>query len=87
MEALREAVINAIVHRDYRIPANILVEIYDDRIEIWSLGKLPPGIRVEDLYKKRASICNKESAKSLRCFMILVSLEIRKWNNKNNRAL
>lgn len=44
--------INAIVHRDYRIPANIQLEIYDDRIEIWSPGKLPPGITVEDLYKK-----------------------------------
>lgn len=52
LEALREAVINAIVHRDYRIPANIQVEIYDDRIEIWSPGKLPPGISIEDLYKK-----------------------------------
>jgi len=52
LEALREAVINAIVHRDYRIPANIQLEIYDDRIEIWSPGKLPPGITVEDLYKK-----------------------------------
>ena len=52
LEALREAVINAIVHRDYRIPANIQVEIYDDRIEIWSPGKLPPGIKIEDLYKK-----------------------------------
>jgi len=50
--ALREAVINAIVHRDYAFPANVQVEIYDDNIRIWSPGKLPLGITVEDLYKK-----------------------------------
>ena len=52
LEALREALINAIVHRDYPMSANIQVEIYDDRIEIWSPGKLPPGITIEDLYKE-----------------------------------
>ena len=61
LEALREAVINAIVHRDYTIPANVQVEIYDDRIEIWSPGKLPPGISIEDLYREehRSVIRNK----------------------------
>ncbi len=52
LEALREAVINAIVHRDYTASSNIQIEIYDDRIEIWNPGRLLPGVRIEDLYKK-----------------------------------
>ena len=52
LDALREAIINAIVHRDYTLPSEIQIEIYDDRIEIWSPGKLPLGIRIEDLYKR-----------------------------------
>lgn len=36
--ALREAIMNAIVHRDYRLPAALRISIYDDRVEIFSPG-------------------------------------------------
>ena len=36
--AVREAVINALVHRDYRLTARVSVRIFDDRLEVWSPG-------------------------------------------------
>jgi ATP-dependent DNA helicase RecG len=50
LEALREAVVNAVVHRDYsRIGESIRVFYYSDRIEIHSPGLLLPGITVEQM--------------------------------------
>ncbi len=50
LNALREAVINTIVHKDYSMSSHATVEIYDDRIQIWNPGKLPPGLTIQDLY-------------------------------------
>lgn len=47
--AVREALINAIVHRDYDYSGSIIVNIFDDRIEFVSLGGLVKGITVEDI--------------------------------------
>ena len=44
-DALREAVVNAVIHRDYLDKrTNVKVEIYDDRVEINSFGGLPAGL-------------------------------------------
>jgi ATP-dependent DNA helicase RecG len=44
-EAVREAVVNALVHRDYLLSStDIELSIYDDRMEIVSPGRLPNGI-------------------------------------------
>ncbi|MCL2190735.1 MAG: putative DNA binding domain-containing protein [Treponema sp.] len=48
--AVREAMLNAIVHRDYGFSGSIIVNLYDDRIEFVSLGGLMPGLRTEDLF-------------------------------------
>ncbi|MBQ0064566.1 MAG: putative DNA binding domain-containing protein [Firmicutes bacterium] len=48
-EALREALLNCIVHRDYSFSASTLVSVYDDRIEFISVGGLPSGIELEDI--------------------------------------
>lgn len=54
--ALREALVNAISHRDYsNRSASVALAIYDDRLEIWNNGELPPELKIEDL-KKSTSV-------------------------------
>ncbi len=54
--ALREALVNAICHRDYTFAGGaIFVGIFDDRLEVTSLGLLPAGITVADLKRDHAS--------------------------------
>ena len=48
-EALREALLNALVHRDYAFSSSTLVSIFDDRIEFVTIGGLPNGISLEDI--------------------------------------
>ena len=55
-EALREAIANAICHRDYVVPGDSIgIAIYDDRLEISSPGLLPFGLTPEDLTRPHAS--------------------------------
>jgi ATP-dependent DNA helicase RecG len=49
LEALREAVTNALVHRDYAAPGDIQVRLLEDSLEIWNPGELPEGIQLEQL--------------------------------------
>lgn len=46
-DAIREALLNAIVHRDYSFSGSTLINIYLDRLEIISLGGLVPGLSLE----------------------------------------
>jgi ATP-dependent DNA helicase RecG len=53
MAALREAITNAVMHRDWFMEgSNVFVEIYTDRIEISSPGGLPKGMKLSDLGRK-----------------------------------
>ncbi|MFH1641930.1 MAG: ATP-binding protein [Nanoarchaeota archaeon] len=55
-EAVREAVVNSIVHRDYfEKGANVQINIYDDKIEIINPGGLVSGLQTKDFGKKSLS--------------------------------
>jgi ATP-dependent DNA helicase RecG len=49
MEAIREIVINMIIHRDYRSSSDSIVKIYDNKIEFYNPGRLPEDITIEKL--------------------------------------
>jgi ATP-dependent DNA helicase RecG len=55
--ALREGLVNAIVHRDYSaFSGGMSVDIYPNRIEFWNTGRLPAGMKISDLKKDHRSI-------------------------------
>ncbi len=49
IEAIREIVVNMIVHRNYHLSSDSIVKIFNDKIEFYNPGRLPDTITVEDL--------------------------------------
>ena len=56
VEALREAVINAICHRDYTISSAVEIRILRDSLKVWSPGRLASGITLPELFTSHASV-------------------------------
>lgn len=54
-EAIKEILVNAIIHRDYNISDDVQVLIFDNRIEIHSPGSLPGHITLENILDERYS--------------------------------
>ena len=48
-EAIREALLNALVHRDYSFSGSIIINVNDTKMEFISLGGLLPGLSTEDI--------------------------------------
>lgn len=48
-EAVREALVNALVHRDYRLSGRVSLRIFNDRLEVWSPGGLALPISLDEL--------------------------------------
>ena len=55
-EAVGEAIINAIAHRDYASNASVQVMLFSDRLEVWNPGQLPPSLSPEALRAPHPSI-------------------------------
>lgn len=52
--SLREAILNAIIHKDYS-STYIFLRVYDDRLHIWNPGTLPDELSIEELRKEHSS--------------------------------
>jgi ATP-dependent DNA helicase RecG len=56
-DALREIMVNALIHRDYTIAGGaVSLAIFDDRVEVWSAGQLPAGVTPEMLTRDHNSV-------------------------------
>jgi ATP-dependent DNA helicase RecG len=83
IEAIREAITNAICHRDYELPSNVQVRVFDDRIETWGCGPLPEPLTVEDLKSSHRSILRNPSIG--KCFFRIRFIE--QWGTGTNRII
>ncbi|MGV5305936.1 ATP-binding protein [Pseudomonas aeruginosa] len=54
-ETLWEILVNSVIHRDYSISDNVLVSVYNNRVEVKSPGRLPGLVTVENILDNRAS--------------------------------
>jgi len=57
-DAVGEAIVNAIVHRDYNSNASVEVRLFADRLEVWNPGALPGTLTLESLRHDHASVPN-----------------------------
>lgn len=57
-DAVAEAIVNAIAHRDYHSNASVEVRLFADRLEVWNPGRLPGTLTLDDLRKDHPSIPN-----------------------------
>jgi len=82
-KAIREALANALAHRDYESPANVQVRIFDDRIEIWNPGELPKEIILADLEREHPSIPRNPLVAN--CLFLVRYIE--QWGTGTNRII
>jgi ATP-dependent DNA helicase RecG len=82
-DAIREAIVNAICHRDYEIAANVQVRIFDDRIEIWGCGSLLSPLTVESLSREHPSVLRNPLIG--RCFFLIGLIE--QWGTGTNEIM
>ncbi len=55
-DAVAEAIVNAVAHRDYTDNSSVQVMLFSDRLEVWNAGSLPPTLTPELLRHAHPSI-------------------------------
>lgn len=83
INALREAIVNAICHRDYAYGSDITIGIFDDRIEISNPGTLPEPLTPEDLKRKHKSIPRNPLVANV--FFLIKNIE--QWGEGTNKMV
>ncbi|MDK2952847.1 MAG: ATP-dependent helicase RecG [Kosmotoga sp.] len=83
LEAVREAVINALIHRDYLESSDIQIRIYNDRIWFWNAGKLPDNLTAEMLKVEHPSFPRNKLLATVFYFAGLIE----KWGSGTRRMV
>ncbi len=83
IEAIREAITNAICHRNYETPSNVQIRIFDDRIEVWGCGLLPEPLTPEDLKGEHKSVLRNPMIG--KCLFLIKFVE--QWGTGTNRMI
>lgn len=55
-EVVREAIVNAVAHRDYTSNGSVQVMLFSDRLEVWNPGNLPPSLTLAQLRQPHGSV-------------------------------
>ncbi len=55
-EVVREAIVNAVAHRDYTSNGSVQVMLFSDRLEVWNPGTLPPTLTLAGLRHPHGSV-------------------------------
>jgi ATP-dependent DNA helicase RecG len=70
-----EAIVNAVIHRDYRLNRDIFIRIFDDRIEVESPGAFPGNITPSNISKAGSKARNPLVAQNLREFPVAPNID------------
>ncbi len=72
---VKEAIVNAVIHRDYRLNRDIFIRIFDDRIEVESPGLLPGNITPANISRAGSKARNPLIASNLREFPVAPNID------------
>ena len=72
---VKEAIVNAVIHRDYRLNRDIFIRIFDDRIEVESPGLFPGRITAGNIDKAGSKARNPLIAQNLREFPVAPNID------------